>query len=57
MGLNGFSQADLCKESELSPATISLIRNGHRSPSLKTMVILAELFQVKLSEFIAEGES
>ena len=50
MGLNGFSQADVCKESELSPASISLIRNGHRSPSLKTMVILAELFQVKLPE-------
>ncbi len=56
MGLNGFSQADVCKESDLSPASISLIRNGHRSPSLKTMVILAELFQVKLSEFIAAGE-
>tara|TARA_R100001224_G_scaffold83130_1_gene52495 strand:+ start:1451 stop:1612 length:162 start_codon:yes stop_codon:yes gene_type:complete len=50
------TQADIAREGGLSPATISLIRNGHREPSCSTLVTLSDLFEVTVSEFIREGE-
>lgn len=50
------TQADIAREGGLSPATISLIRNGHREPSCATLVSLSDLFQVPVSEFIRAGE-
>lgn len=57
MAKSGMIQADLSRgDSRISPATISLIRNNHRSPRLETMILFADMFNVKLSEFIAAGE-
>jgi len=49
-------QADLSRNCSLSSGAISLIRNNHRAPSFPTLIILANMFKVKLSEFIAAGE-
>jgi len=51
-----FIQMDLSRHSKLHPSTISLIRNCHRNPSLDTVQALSEMFNVKVSEFIAAGE-
>lgn len=56
MAIHNFNQQDISRECSLSKSGISLIRNGLRQPNLVTMVILAELFQVKLSEFVSAGE-
>lgn len=56
MRLHRMTQADIAREGGLSPATVSLIRNGHREPSCSTLVTLADLFEVTVSEFIREGE-
>jgi len=56
MKFHHMSQADIAREGNLSPATISLIRNGHREPSCSTLVTLADLFEVTVSEFIRRGE-
>ena len=56
METQNFIQADLSRESKLHPSTISLIRNGHRSPSCATLQQLADMFGVRVSEFIAAGE-
>lgn len=56
MKLHRMTQADIAREGGLSPATVSLIRNGHREPSCSTLVTLADLFEVTVSEFIREGE-
>lgn len=53
---SGYSQADISRLAILNPATISLIRNGHRSPTCETLTKLSDLFEVKVSEFIAAGE-
>lgn len=50
------TQADIAREGCLSPATISLIRNGHREPSCATLIALSDLFEVPVSEFIKRGE-
>ena len=49
-------QADLSRQSNLHPSTVSLTRNKHRSPSCATLQALANMFEVKVSEFIAAGE-
>jgi DNA-binding XRE family transcriptional regulator len=56
MKLNGCTQADISRLAILNPATISLVINGHRDPTCKTIQKLADLFEVKVSEFIAAGE-
>ena len=56
MKFHRMSQADIAREGNLSPATISLIRNGHREPSCATLVTLSDLFEVPVSEFIRRGE-
>jgi transcriptional regulator with XRE-family HTH domain len=56
MKLHRMTQADIAREGGLSPATISLIRNGHREPSCSTLVTLSDLFEVTVSEFIRAGE-
>ena len=56
MEKHGMIQADLSRKSALSSGAISLIRNNHRAPSFPTLLILADMFDVKLSEFIAVGE-
>jgi transcriptional regulator with XRE-family HTH domain len=52
----GMIQADLSRHSNLNPSTVSLIRNNHRSPSYATLQAFADMFHVKVSEFIAAGE-
>jgi len=56
MAQQGYIQMDLSRHSKLHPSTISLIRNSHRTPSLDTVQALSEMFNVKVSEFIAAGE-
>ena len=56
MKLNGYTQADISRLAILNPATISLVINGHRDPTCKTIEKLSDLFGVKVSEFIAAGE-
>ena len=53
---HGMSQIDLSREAHLNPATISLIRNGHRESRCSTLKCLADIFGVRVSEFIAAGE-
>lgn len=53
---HGMSQIDLSREAHLNPATISLIRNGQREPRCSTLKCLADIFGVRVSEFIAAGE-
>ena len=50
------NQSQLAVEADLDLATLSLIRNNHRSPSMKTLTKLASACEVKVSEFIAVGE-
>ena len=56
MKLNGYTQADISRLAILNPATVSLVINGHRDPTCKTIQKLSELFGVKVSEFIKVGE-
>lgn len=56
MKIHCMTQADIAREGNLSPATVSLIRNNHRDPSCATIVALSDLFQVPVSEFIRVGE-
>jgi transcriptional regulator with XRE-family HTH domain len=56
MRQKGYTQADISRLAILNPATISLVINGHRDPTCKTIEKLSDLFGVKVSEFIAAGE-
>jgi transcriptional regulator with XRE-family HTH domain len=56
MRQSGYTQADISRLAILNPATISLVINGHRDPTCKTIEKLSDLFGVKVSEFIAAGE-
>ena len=50
------NQSQLAINAGLDIATLSLIRNNHRSPNMKTLTKLASACEVKVSEFIAVGE-
>ena len=50
------NQSQLAVKAGLDIATLSLIRNNHRSPNMKTLTKLAGACDVKVSEFIAAGE-
>ena len=56
MKQSGYTQADISRLAILNPATVSLVINGHRDPTCKTIQKLSDLFKVKVSEFIAVGE-
>lgn len=56
MKLNDYTQADVSRLAILNPATVSLVINGHRNPTCETIQKLSDLFEVKVSEFIAAGE-
>jgi transcriptional regulator with XRE-family HTH domain len=56
MKQSGYTQADISRLAILNPATVSLVINGHRNPTCETIQKLSDLFKVKVSEFIAEGE-
>ena len=56
MKQSGYTQADISRLAILNPATVSLVINGHRDPTCKTIEKLSDLFKVKVSEFIAAGE-
>tara|TARA_R110000751_G_scaffold69962_1_gene141963 strand:+ start:1033 stop:1236 length:204 start_codon:yes stop_codon:yes gene_type:complete len=56
MEQNGWTKAELHRQSGVNLATISLVMNGHRGASLTTMNLWAEGFGVSLSEFVAAGE-
>jgi len=57
MNKHNLNQESLMRRSGLNASTISLIRNGHRLPSLTTVQILAHTFNVRTSTFIARGET
>ena len=50
------NQSQLAISAGLDIATLSLIRNNHRSPNMKTLNKLASACEVKVSEFTAAGE-
>ena len=50
------NQSQLAVNAGLDIATLSLIRNNHRSPNMKTLTKLAGSCVVTVSEFIASGE-
>ncbi len=50
------NQRQLAVEAGMSVASLSLIRNNRRSPTIKTLAKLANACEVKVSEFIAVGE-
>ncbi len=56
MKQSGYTQADISRLAILNPATVSLVINGHRDPTCKTIQKLSDLFGVKVSEFIQVGE-
>ena len=56
MEQNGWTKAELNRQSGVNLATISLVMNGHRGASLTTMKMWSDCFGVKLSEFVAAGE-
>ena len=56
MKLNGYTQADISRLAILNPATVSLVINGHRDPTCKTIQKLSDLFGGKVSELIKVGE-
>jgi len=56
MEQNGWTKAELNRQSGVNLATISLVMNGHRGASLTTMKMWSDCFGVKLSEFVEAGE-
>ena len=52
----GLNQSQLARAAGLDIATLSLIRNNHRDPNMKTLTKIATDCDVKVSEFIAVGE-
>jgi transcriptional regulator with XRE-family HTH domain len=56
LNLHGMSHIEFSRLTLLCPATVSLIMNRHRKPSLDTMIRISEALNVKLSEFVAAGE-
>ena len=56
MEQNGWTKAELNRQSGVNLATISLVMNGHRGASLTSMKMWSDCFGVKLSEFVAAGE-
>lgn len=47
---------ELAKETGLGDSYLSLVRRGHRVPSLEVVKMMAEGLDFKASEFIALGE-
>ena len=56
LNLHGMSHIEFSRLTLLCPATVSLIMNRHRKPSLDTMIRISEALNIKLSEFVAAGE-
>jgi len=48
--LRGFTQAELAKEASISPAAISLIEKGERTPSLMVTRKLANALKVSIGD-------
>lgn len=47
---------ELAKETGLGDSYLSLVRRGHRVPSIEVVKMMAEGLDFKVSEFIALGE-
>lgn len=47
---------ELAKETGLGDSYLSLVKRGHRTPSLEVVRTIAEGLDYKVSEFIALGE-
>ena len=56
MEQQGWTKAELNRQSGVNLATISLVMNGHRGASLTTMKMWSDSFGIPLSEFIKAGE-
>lgn len=56
MATAGINQNELASKSGIHPSMISVIMNGHRSLTLKTMEKIADALGMKLSALIALGE-
>lgn len=48
---------DLAKETGLGDSYLSLVKRGHRVPSMEVIKIIAESMDYRVSEFIALGET
>lgn len=53
----GYSIRSLSEQSRLNVNTLSLIENGHTSPSVSTLQILAQTLQVPITSFFETGNN
>jgi len=56
LNTRNMSHIEFSRLTLLCPATVSLLMNRHRNPSLETMIRIAEALNIKLSEFVEAGE-
>ena len=54
--LRGFTQAELAKEASISPAAVSLIEKGERTPSLVVTRKLSKALKVSLGELTGNAD-
>jgi uncharacterized cupin superfamily protein len=53
----GYSIRALAEQSNLNVNTLSLIENGHTSPSVSTLQVIAQTLQVPISAFFETGQN
>lgn len=53
----GFSIRSLAEQSRLNVNTLSLIENGHTSPSVSTLQVIAQTLQVPITSFFKTNEN
>ena len=53
----GYSIRALAEQSNLNVNTLSLIENGHTSPSVSTLQVIAQTLQVPISTFFETGQN
>lgn len=54
--LRGFTQAELAKEAKISPAAVSLIEKGERTPSLIVSRKLSNTLKVSMGELTGSDD-
>lgn len=54
--LRGFTQAELAKEASISPAAVSLIEKGERTPSLMVTRKLSKALKVSMAELTGSAD-
>lgn len=51
----GWTQEELAQQAHLSPDIVSRIERGDRQPRLETLRLIAEAFDLSLTELLATG--